>query len=133
MCRKDAFIAVGGFDTTLPSASDWDLWLKLSKVGDVGFTSEVQMNYLVRAGSVSRNQLKRIQAMETIAQRHVEDARLQCRNAPRFVKERLFDAYCEMFSTEKSYFPRLLKHLETLIFFPSKRRLKSTVKVAFGL
>lgn len=130
MCRKDAFIAVGGFDTNLPSASDWDLWLKLSKVGDVAFTAEVQMNYLVRAGSVSRNQQTRIQAMETIAQRHVEDAKLQCSNAQRFVKERLLDAYCELFSTENRYWPRLLKHLETLVSFPSKRRFKSTLKAA---
>ncbi|MCC2975520.1 glycosyltransferase family 2 protein [Sphingomonas sp. PL-96] len=35
-----AFRSVGGFDPSLPSCQDWDLWLRLSKGGDFAFVAE---------------------------------------------------------------------------------------------
>lgn len=32
--KRTAFEAVGGFDATLPSCQDWDLWLRLRQFGD---------------------------------------------------------------------------------------------------
>ena len=33
LVRRDALLAVGGFDKTLPSCQDWDLWLQLAERG----------------------------------------------------------------------------------------------------
>jgi glycosyltransferase involved in cell wall biosynthesis len=33
--RRDAFLAIGGFDKGLKSCQDWDLWLRLSAVGKI--------------------------------------------------------------------------------------------------
>lgn len=79
MVRRDAYLHVNGFDTSLPSASDWDLWLKLSQCGEVACTREQQMDYLMRAGSVSSNLEKRLQALVTIAERHAPAPSLQNR------------------------------------------------------
>lgn len=130
MCRRDAYLQVQGFDCELPSASDWDLWLKLSEAGDVSFTNEIRMHYLMRQGSVSSNVPKRIEAMKTIAQRHVSFAQAQCSKAKRFVDERLMDAYCEYASQHKGYFHRTAKHVQTFITYPSVRRFKAMVKTA---
>jgi len=41
MCvRRTAFDAVGGFDTKLPAAEDWDLWIKIAQLGDIRFVNE---------------------------------------------------------------------------------------------
>ncbi|SEG41180.1 glycosyltransferase family 2 protein [Vibrio hangzhouensis] len=130
MCRRDAYLDVGGFDTTLPSASDWDLWLKLSEVGEVGFTSAIQMYYLMREGSVSSNIPKRIEAMKIIAERHMSEASAQCPDVKRFVDGRLMDAYCEYANEHKNYAQRTFKHLETFICYPSMKRFKAMVKTA---
>ncbi|GAL20349.1 beta-1,3-glucosyltransferase [Vibrio maritimus] len=117
MCRRDAYLQVQGFDCELPSASDWDLWLKLSEAGGVAFTNEIRMHYLMRQGSVSSNVPKRIEAMKTIAQRHVSFAQAQCSKAQRFVDERLMDAYCEYATQNKGYFYRTAKHVQTFITY----------------
>ncbi len=41
LVRRDAVVAVGGFDETLAVSEDWDLWLRIvSCFPDVGFVSE---------------------------------------------------------------------------------------------
>ncbi len=69
MVRRLAFLAVGGFDEALPSASDWDLWLRLAGVGPMLVLGTVGADYAMRAGSVSGNRAARIKAMETILRR----------------------------------------------------------------
>lgn len=39
--RREAFKSVGGFDASLMSAEDWDLWIKLAELGRFGFLDEV--------------------------------------------------------------------------------------------
>jgi hypothetical protein len=34
MVRRDVLRAIGGFDQTLPSCQDWDLWVKLKRIGE---------------------------------------------------------------------------------------------------
>jgi glycosyltransferase involved in cell wall biosynthesis len=35
--RRSAFEQVGGFDETLPSCQDWDLWFRLGRLGEIAF------------------------------------------------------------------------------------------------
>lgn len=64
--RTDALRAVGGFHDNLHSAEDWELWLRLCALGPVTCSAAVTMLYLVRPGSVSRNQQRRINAKQAI-------------------------------------------------------------------
>ncbi|WP_084627543.1 glycosyltransferase family A protein [Elstera litoralis] len=71
MVRRDAFLAVGGFDPSLPSSEDWDLWLSLAGHGPVSWSPDVTTEYLLRPGSLTKARHLRIAAMTMIAQRHL--------------------------------------------------------------
>lgn len=45
MIRKDRFQAVGGFDPTLPSCQDWDLWMKLLDLGEFAMVREPLVSF----------------------------------------------------------------------------------------
>lgn len=72
MLRRDAFLAVGGFDEGLRSASDWDLWLRLAAAGPALALGAVGARYAMRAGSVSADRGARLEAMRAILARHPE-------------------------------------------------------------
>ena len=43
--RKSAFEQAGGFDPSLPSCQDWDLWLRLRKLGDFAIVQDPLLLY----------------------------------------------------------------------------------------
>ena len=45
ICRKKVFEQVNGFNSALPSAQDWDLWLKLVQCGKIVTVKEPLVNY----------------------------------------------------------------------------------------
>ena len=56
--RKSLVEAVGAFDTDLPICEDWDLWLRLARIGAAfSHVKEVYAYYLVRPQSLSGNAL----------------------------------------------------------------------------
>ncbi|MGA8169932.1 MAG: glycosyltransferase family A protein [Methylocystis sp.] len=55
-----------GFATDSHSAEDWELWLRLARLGEVACTSAVTMSYLMRPTSVTQNRATRIEAMRKI-------------------------------------------------------------------
>lgn len=71
MVRRDGFLAVGGFDPSLPSSEDWDLWLSLAGHGPVSWSPDVTTDYLLRPGSRTAARHLRIAAMTAIARRHL--------------------------------------------------------------
>ncbi|WP_051215899.1 glycosyltransferase family 2 protein [Ferrimonas futtsuensis] len=73
MARRQAIEAVGGFDTRLASASDWELWLKIAKAYPTIALPDCHCDYLMRPGSISMARLKRLNAMTEILKRHKTD------------------------------------------------------------
>jgi glycosyltransferase involved in cell wall biosynthesis len=53
MIRRTAMLAVGGYNETLLSAHDLDLWLKLGEVGKLVNLEEVVLKYRIHTSSVS--------------------------------------------------------------------------------
>lgn len=125
---KTAFMAVQGFDTSLPSASDWDLWLKISKIGVVGFSRACDMFYLQRAGSVSSNYAKRFNAVDTILQRYQQDVEAQWPQKVRTAKAARAIARHEMFQGQKQHVNAMLSSMLALWLRPSKKLLKTALK-----
>ncbi len=76
MIRRTVILGIGGFDTSLPSVEDWDLWLKLSARG-VRFAAvgEPVTMYQWRAGSMSRNYELMRSTRQTIVNRALENDR----------------------------------------------------------
>ena len=76
MIRRTVIQKIGGFDTSLPSVEDWDLWLKLASKG-VRFAAvgEPVTMYQWRAGSMSKNYELMRSTRKTIVKRALETAR----------------------------------------------------------
>ena len=60
--RRSAFYAVGGFDTGLKYAMDYDLWLRLAKAGAPVVIDQILTCFRVHSGSLSS--VNRISAFE---------------------------------------------------------------------
>ena len=58
--RRERLLAVGGFDTTLQSAVDWDAWIRVILDGGVaGCVAEPLAHYRIRDGSITSNTVRR--------------------------------------------------------------------------
>ncbi len=51
--RRSAFEQAGAVDTSLPTAMDYDLWLRLAKLGKPGFINDFLASFRVHSGSIS--------------------------------------------------------------------------------
>ena len=55
LMRKDSFMKVGGFDTSLRSLEDWEFAIRYSKYNEIGYVREYLMDAYETPGSVSSN------------------------------------------------------------------------------
>lgn len=121
VARLDALRNANGFSLTLPSASDWDLWLRLAEQGLVGCTSEVLMDYLMRPGSVTRRRGARISAMEAIVSRYQDRDDAEIRNAVRIARANIDVARAEMAREEGAPWRSLVAHGMAFSRWPNRR------------
>jgi glycosyltransferase involved in cell wall biosynthesis len=58
LCRREAVLAAGGFDEdpVLVATEDYDLWLRLSRLGPLAYLPEPLAFYRVHPGSLSANE-----------------------------------------------------------------------------
>lgn len=70
MARRDILMRAGGFTIDLPSAEDWDLWLRLAGMGETLVSGAVTTSYLMRPGGETRKRGARIAALEMILSRY---------------------------------------------------------------
>jgi glycosyltransferase involved in cell wall biosynthesis len=138
LVNKKAINTVLKFDETLTSAEDWDLWLKISLCGPIGFTTSIDFAYLIRANSESSNIKLRLLQIQKIMQRYAIQiykikprALVQC-------TARLFIGYAEYhrntsFNQQKSTlkFSKVLLsfgcHSIAFLLSPSTRGLKAVL------
>jgi len=74
MLRADRITAVGGYREAYRHAEDYDLWLRLSEVGEIDNLSDIVLDYRVHAGSVTGRHFH-IQAVSTALARVAAEAR----------------------------------------------------------
>jgi glycosyltransferase involved in cell wall biosynthesis len=53
MIRRSAFVAVGGFETAVPLSEDWDLYLRLARLGPTALPTVPAMHYRRHAVSMT--------------------------------------------------------------------------------
>jgi len=53
MIRRDALLEVGGYRTSVPLTEDFDLWLRLSRMGDLANLDHRLLRYRLHPGSVA--------------------------------------------------------------------------------
>jgi len=128
LVSRSAFMAVHGFDTSLPSASDWDLWLKLSKVAAVGFSRQCLMFYLQRTGSVSSNYSRRFTAVDTILNRYLPDIVLGWPDHAKHAQLAREVARHEMYAGNHQHLRAFCCALTTCWLKPNRHHFKTAVK-----
>jgi glycosyltransferase involved in cell wall biosynthesis len=60
MFVKQSVIAIGGYRSGVPE--DWDLWLRLSKIGELRNLSSVMISYRQHPGQLSRNSFYKLRS-----------------------------------------------------------------------
>lgn len=128
VARRDVLRRVGGFDEGLRSASDWDLWLRLSLEGPVGCSWHVGAHYLMgRAGAVSRAARDRIEAEQIIVARHARHClgRKGGTKALRRARARVITCEAELAESEGRHAQSAAAHLRALRLDPTIRGMRA--------
>ena len=74
LVRTEVIRRLGGFDTTLPQAGeDWDMWLRLSRVGKIIFDPRIHLFYRVHEGNISRDSLHLYRGARRVLTKHLKD------------------------------------------------------------
>lgn len=73
--KKELLMKTTLFDTTLPSAQDYDLWLQLSIIPgiNIGFIEEPLGFYMIRRNNISSNIERRLHCMLRISLKHFKN------------------------------------------------------------
>ncbi|MBW4467662.1 MAG: glycosyltransferase [Pegethrix bostrychoides GSE-TBD4-15B] len=66
MLRRDALLQVGGYDETMLTSSDLDLWLRLGEVGQLANLSDTVLQYRLHSDSITQAKQSR-QAADALA------------------------------------------------------------------
>jgi len=130
MVRRDVVKRVGGFDESLPSAEDWDLWLRLAVHSQVGFTDEAIATYQVRPGSESSRSDARLTALDIIYDRYAAMAAATDPSAPRIARGRFAAARAQHLRDCSRYASSLVQHLRAFAIHPSRQALRAAASDA---
>jgi len=99
VASRAAIERAGGF-SPMPSAQDWDLWLRLAAMAPVAFSPALTMTYLMRAGSVTSKAAQRLQVMRQIVARYENRTDRAARRALQQAHGRLAAAEAELARAE---------------------------------
>jgi glycosyltransferase involved in cell wall biosynthesis len=72
MVKKSAFESIGGCDVTLPARQDWDLWLRMSRLGSVAHCKEPLIGYRCHPDQISKSPENKIIGTLAILNKHYE-------------------------------------------------------------
>jgi GT2 family glycosyltransferase len=90
LIRRAALDRVGGFESRWIPAEDWDLWLRLAKIGEFVLIPQAQVRYRVSAGSSSANLRRLEQACCGVLAAHLVNAPPAVRAIGRSAKARFY-------------------------------------------
>jgi len=70
--KKSILYQAGLFDNKLPSAQDYDLWLRLGMINNIkmGFIEDSLATHIIREGNISSNAERRLQCMLEISRKY---------------------------------------------------------------
>lgn len=126
LIRASALDDTGGFDATLRSRQDLDLWLRLARSYRVAFVPEALVQYLVHADRISANLDSRIQGYSAILEKYAADITAH----PRLLA--LYHYYLGWFYFRKADGEHSRKHLDASLrayFLP--KALYYRIRLAF--
>ncbi|CCQ11996.1 hypothetical protein PALB_28970 [Pseudoalteromonas luteoviolacea B = ATCC 29581] len=128
VARKEAIEKVGGFSSTLKSASDWDCWLKLANIGTFAYTYDVSMAYLMRSNSITSNRRNRLDAMQAIWQNAL--SRVPVSTSTRVkMYARWLESLSEYHDINRNMFRSFWYSCGAAVLFPHKRNIRRAISL----
>lgn len=70
LIRKQVFLKTSGYDLTLPSCQDWDLWIRLSKICKFSPVQETLALYRIHGDQISNSMIKKINGREKLLEKY---------------------------------------------------------------
>ena len=135
LANRESLLMAGGFDASLPSASDWDLWLKLAAMGKTLVINQRLCRYTQgRGNSISQDYRQRLSAMSDILNKY-----LRCvLSSPVLCLagySRLIAGYAGYYRLQRAYFRSSLLELLACVLQPAIIRLRFSISdlLRFGL
>lgn len=119
--RRSFFEAIGGFSTDLPSAEDWDCWLRLAETTPVAATSIVTTCYLMRPNSETTRRQARLDAMATIIARYADRPEPTVRAAARRARALMAAGRADVARLDSRHFRAAAQELRAFSSAPSLR------------
>ncbi len=128
IARTDMLRAIGGFDEAMPSAEDWELWLRLAARAPVGCHPAVLADYLMhRPGNLTGQMDRRIAGMRLIGARFRAQARAQARSAGRIMDARILTAAAELADAQHRPLRATALRLRAWLRQPTSRAARETM------
>ncbi|MBF0330308.1 MAG: glycosyltransferase [Candidatus Omnitrophica bacterium] len=73
LIRRDALMACSGFDERLPSAQDWDLWIRISRAYYFDYIDDVLVTVRDHGVRISSDPMKAIRSREIILEKYADE------------------------------------------------------------
>lgn len=124
--RKEAINSVNGFDESLPRFQDWELFIRLSRVGLFYGFNEPLIDSLDLQNSISRNDQARLTALKIIRDKHFRNTTSTTKQKRRIILK-IINASLKI--NDKDYAKQQLKENPELLNILDKILLKSLIKV----
>lgn len=131
VARRKTLEDANGFTNALPSAEDWDLWLRLAHEAPVACTSIVTTQYLMRPGSESMRRLDRLVAMDMIIDRYRSHPDPLIKAAVRRAEARIIAGKADIARMEGRYWSAISGELMALVTAPTLRKAKAAASDVF--
>lgn len=90
--KKDLIQQAGGFDTSLRSAQDYDMWIRLGMHGALHYMENPLGMYVMREGNITSNTYRRYLCEMRICRKYIPQLKQReaARNIGRVVRKRIF-------------------------------------------
>ena len=130
LVAKRALVDIGGFDESLPTCEDWDLFIRLAEIGKIAVVQEALVEQLMHRGPrLSRDRSSVLVGFDALFEktyRRISDPRLK-----RKVRASYEMRMADIFSTDYSFEPfRAIKHsCASLLLAPSREGLHTFRRV----
>ena len=126
---KTALLKIGGFDPSLPSCQDWDLFIRLSECGRLTVVQEELVEFWKHDGDrISRNRLSVLAGHEAVFEKIY--ARISDPQLKRRVRTSHEFRMAEIFSTDFVEPLRVIRHAARgLMLTPSWRNARSVIRL----
>lgn len=72
LIRTSALRELGGFDTSVWGSDDWDLYIRLSALGEFRYVERIALHYRVHAGNASGDALRHVANHYRVLRKHAE-------------------------------------------------------------